>query len=114
MEAIKDYFKYIYLMDVSEEEPLESERPTFSFSVYDVSLVDLSVYPAIEKLIGLAGDLKDVDAGMIVSLVVSRLQSIKLDGTRLICERFGGRELHEFGSKSSSADSCAASILLIA
>ena len=101
-------------MEVSEDEPLESERPTFSFSVYDVSLLDLSVYPAIEKLIGLAGDLKDVDAGMIVSLVVSRLQSIRFDGTRLICERFGGKELHEFGSKSSSADSCAASILFIA
>ena len=42
-----------YLIEESEEDPLESERPTLSFSVYDVSL-DLSVYPPIEKLIGLA------------------------------------------------------------
>ena len=50
---------------------------------------------------------------MMVSLVVSRLLSAKLEGTSLTCDRSGGNELH-VGSKSSSADTCAASILFMA
>ena len=107
--------KLAHLNEELDDDPLESERPSFNFSVYEVSLLDLSVYPAMENFIGPADpmDLYELCSGIVISLVVSRCVSERFEGIAFTWDKSGGKELHEEGPKSSSADSCAAAILLM-